>query len=184
MDRYTIALLALVALAISPAGVVAANNSTASSDSPSAANNSTAASASGDVVKRIDSLGYISDVEWSDGTMTLTVHSDRYRSATVSGTVGGDSGRFAIRDVTLYRGETTISVAAPTVDGAATATIVTGQCKSEGSCPYVQVGSRAGSPFSGGSTLGWLGGAFASIVTFFGVGWFVLRRGDGSPEVA
>lgn len=167
------------------APAAAQTNSTATATPTASSTATTNETASTGYLTRIDGDAVVVDAEHENGSIVLTVQSDAYKSATVSGTVGGDEGggSYAIKPVTLYDGETTVRIAAPMVDGEATATISTTACVEAGRCGYVQIGdSGGGSLLTGGSTVGWLGGAFTTLLATAIVVWSLVRRGGDAPE--
>lgn len=167
------------------APVAAQTNSTATATPTASSTATTNETASTGYLTRIDGDAVVVDAEHDNGSIVLTIRSEVYKSATVSGTVGGEpgGGSFAIKTVELFEGETTVRIAAPMIDGEATATVVTTSCVDAGRCGYVQIGDAGGgSLLTGGSTVGWLGGAFTALLATAIVVWSLVRRGDDAPE--
>ncbi|WP_188878851.1 hypothetical protein [Halarchaeum grantii] len=179
MNRRTLLAVLLVAtVAVGGAGVASA-----------AGNNSTTATpvADGGHPVAVDGVLSVTGWEYEDGRMNVTLRASQYKSVTLaaSAEANGRVAQAAYRQVVLQRGDTTtVSLPADRVDGAASVSVTTGACIASGSCPTIYSDDNTGPWLTGGSEVGWLGGAGVALASCFGIGWWTLRRGTEEPEVA
>lgn len=179
MKRILLVVLVVATVTAGGAGVAsAANNSTTTTATPAATGGHPVA---------VDGVLTVTGWTYDDGMMNVTLRASQYKAVTLSASAekSGKVAHAAYRQVILQRGERkTVSLPADRIDGAASVSVTTSACIASGACPTIYSDDTTGPWLTGGSEVGWLGGAGVALSSCFAMGWWVLRRGEDEPEVA
>ncbi|GGM69319.1 hypothetical protein J2752_001966 [Halarchaeum rubridurum] len=180
MKRLLLVLLALSTLAVGVGSAAAANNTTTTTATGPPV-------ATGGHPVAVDGVLSVQGWTYENGRMNVTLQAAQYKSATLAASAEstGRVAQAAYRQVILQRGETrTVSLPADRVDGQASVSVTTGACIASGSCPTIYSNDNTGPWLTGSAEVGWLGGAGLALFSCVAMGWYVMRRGGNSPEVA